>query len=84
MCRLFYERKSTKEERRFDATFLNILGYTAYKKILPDKETDIIRGIYEDNEILDNNKGLYKSGKNVKNPISEFQDLLENAYERLG
>ena len=84
LCRLFYKRKSTKDERCFDATFLNILGYAAYKKILPDKETDIIRGIYEDNEILDNNKGLYKSGKNVKNPISEFQDLLENAYERLG
>lgn len=84
LCGLFYERKLTKKERCFDATFLNILGYAAHKEILPDRETDIIKGIYKDENIISKNKGLYKSGKKVESPINKCKEILNNAYERLG
>lgn len=84
LCGLFYERSYTDKARCFDVTFLNLLGYAAHLKILPDKETDILRGIYKDEKLINKNKSPYKSGKNVEGPIAQCQEILNNAYERLG
>lgn len=84
LCGLFYERSYTDKARCFDVTFLNILGYATYKKILPDRETEIIRGIYKDESLINLNKSPYKKGKTVEGPIAQCKEILNNAYERLG
>ena len=83
LCELFYKRRGTDDGRCFDVTFLNILGYATHKKILPDRETEIIRGIYKDEDLIKLNKSPYKSGKNRGGAISQCQEILNNAYERL-
>lgn len=84
LCGLFYERSYTDNARCFDVTFLNILGYAAHLNILPDKETDILRGIYKDEKLINKNKSPYKKGKTVEGPIAQCKEILNNAYERLG
>ena len=84
LCGLFYERSYTDKARCFDVTFLNILGYAAHLNILPDKETDILRGIYKDEKLINKNKSPYKKGKTVEGPIAQCKEILNNAYERLG
>ena len=83
LCELFYKRRGTDDGRCFDVTFLNILGYATHKKILPDRETEIIRGIYKEENLIKLNKSPYKSGKNRGGAISQCQEILNNAYERL-
>ena len=83
LCSFFYERKQTTKDRCFDVTFLNILGFAVNKKLIPNRETDILRGIYNNNNDIEKNKSPFKDGKNINGPISEFKKLLENAFERL-
>lgn len=83
LCGLFYERKQTPKDRCFDVTFLNILGYAVDKELMPNKETEIIKSITKNDKNIEKNKSPFKDGKNMNGPISEFKQLLENAYERL-
>lgn len=81
LCSFFYERKQTTKDRCFDVTFLNILGFAVNKELMPNRETEIINGIYDKD--IEKNKSPFKDGKNVNGPIAEFKELLENAYDRL-
>ena len=50
---------------------------------MPNRETEIIKSISKNDKNIEKNKSPFKDGKNMNGPISEFKQLLDNAYERL-
>ena len=85
LSQMFFCRSHTKEDRCFDLTLMNVLGYAGSNKVLPYNETEIVTALFPNaNKIeIDQHKSALKKGYALEGAIAKVKDLLETVVERI-
>lgn len=85
LTQMFFRRNRTKEDRCFDLTMMNVLGFAGSKNVLPYNETEIVTALYPcaNKAEIDAHKSALKKGYALEGSIVKVKDLLETVVERI-